>query len=152
MPGGKTRDDLHGYFVAPALWWCKTLDAHGSHQAEEIFGPDVVLYRSTDDTQTATIANATSYGLAMSVYGADGQRFENLGYDLDAGILNWNRSTCGASSRLPFGGVKRSGNHRASAAHAGLYCGYPQAQLRVEPGFSPSIKDQRPWSLLKPEA
>lgn len=149
LPGGKTRDDLHGYFVSPALWWARELDPKGAHQAEEIFGPDVVLYRAQTDAEAVEIANATPYGLACSVYGQDEARFEDLAWDLDAGILNWNRSTCGASSRLPFGGVKKSGNHRASAVHAGLYCAYPQAQLRVGPGYNPGILEQKPWSLLR---
>ena len=34
---------------------------------------------------------------------------------LDVGLLNWNRTTNGASSRLPFGGVKNSGNHHPAA-------------------------------------
>lgn len=150
LTGGRTREDLDGYYVSPALWWAKSLDPTGPHQAQEIFGPDVVLYKSANDAETAKIANATDYGLAMSIYGADEARFEELGYDLNTGVLNWNRSTCGASSRLPFGGTKRSGNHRPSGVHAGLYCGYPQAQLRVDVGFNPSITQQKPWSLLRP--
>ncbi len=152
LPGGHTRDDLNGYYVSPALWWAKQLDAKGPHQSDEIFGPDVVLYRSTSDEESIQMANATEFGLAMSIYGNDEERFERIGLELDAGILNWNRSTCGASSRLPFGGVKRSGNHRPSAAHAGLYCGYAQAQLRVEPGFDTETLGQKPWSLLSSES
>jgi len=77
------------------------------------------------------VANGTNYGLAMSVFTADEERFDELSYELKAGILNLNRSTVGASSRLPFGGVKKSGNHRPAAILAGLYCTYPQATLRV---------------------
>lgn len=150
LPGGRTRDDLHGFYVAPALWHAHELDERGPHQSEEIFGPDVVLYRASSDAEILRIANGTPYGLACSVYGQDEARFEELGWDLEVGILNWNRSTCGASSRLPFGGVKKSGNHRASAVHAGLYCGYPQAQLRVGPGFDEATLNQKPWSLLSP--
>jgi succinylglutamic semialdehyde dehydrogenase len=60
-----------------------------------------------------------------------------------------NRSTCGASSRLPFGGIKKSGNHRPSALLAGRYCTYPQAQLRQEPGWDPKTLESGPLSYLE---
>jgi succinylglutamic semialdehyde dehydrogenase len=44
---------------------------------------------------------------------------------LRVGVLQWNRASAGASSRLPFGGIRESGNHRAAAIHAGLACSYP---------------------------
>jgi hypothetical protein len=41
----------------------------------------------------------------------------------------------GASSKLPFGGIKRSGNDRAAGAASTLYTTFPQANLEVaEPG------------------
>jgi len=149
LKGGRTREDLDGYFVSPALWHATSCNPRGTHQAAEIFGPDVVLYKATKHEELATIANATDFGLAMSVYTADEERFEDIGYDLEAGIVNMNRSTCGASSRLPFGGVKQSGNHRPSALLAGLYTAYPQAQLVQGTAFNPAILQSKPWSLLK---
>ncbi len=149
LEGGRTRDDLDGFFVSPAIWLANSCDARGTHQAVEIFGPDVVLYRATSSDELAHMANATDFGLAMSVYTEDTARFEDLSYDLEAGIVNLNRSTCGASSRLPFGGVKHSGNHRASALHAGLYTAYPQAQLKQSPTFNEDILKTKPWSLLR---
>ncbi len=131
LEGGRARPDLDGYFVKPAVWRAKTVDRKGAHQGAEIFGPDIVVYTARDVEEAVAIANATDYGLAMSVFTADEARFEDISYDLQTGILNMNRSTVGASSRLPFGGVKKSGNHRPSAVLAGLYCTYPQSQLRV---------------------
>ncbi len=149
LEGGRTREDLNGYFVKPAVWRVKNLDAHGAHQSEEIFGPDVVIYDAPDDATAAKMANATDFGLAMSIFTSDESRFDGLSLDLHAGIVNMNRSTCGAASGLPFGGVKKSGNHRPSAVMAGLYTTYPQAQLREEPGWSDSKAASKPWSLLK---
>ena len=151
LKGGRARADLDGHFVSPALWLAREVDPNGSHQASEIFGPDVVFYSAEDDAEVARIANATDFGLAMSVFSADKARYEDLVWALEAGILNWNRSTVGASSKLPFGGVKRSGNHRPAAAWAGLYCTYPQAQLHLEPGFDAASKEQIPLSLLDKE-
>lgn len=139
LEGGAARADLDGYFVKPAIWRAKEVDKQGRHQGAEIFGPDIIVYVAQDDEEAVQIANATDYGLAMSVFTADEERFEDLSYDLQTGILNLNRSTVGASSRLPFGGVKKSGNHRPSAVLAGLYCSYPQAQLRQGAGWSSDL-------------
>jgi succinylglutamic semialdehyde dehydrogenase len=49
-----------------------------------------------------------------------------------AGVVNWNRALTGASSRLPFGGVGRSGNGRPSAYFAADYCDYAVASMEVE--------------------
>ncbi|MFB6263527.1 MAG: aldehyde dehydrogenase family protein [Bradymonadaceae bacterium] len=147
--GGRTRDDLNGYFVEPGIWLAEEVDATDEHQAREIFGPDVVVYPVDSDEAAVAAANATEYGLAMSVFTADDQRFEELAYDLRAGVLNLNESTAGASSRLPFGGVKKSGNHRPSAVLAGQYCTYPQAQLRESAGWDESEMAERPLDLLR---
>ena len=148
LVGGSARDDLDGCFVKPAVWRARELDPHGSHQSDEIFGPDVVIYTARSDEEAARIANATEYGLAMSVFTADEDRFGDFVYDLRAGIVNQNRSTCGASSRLPFGGVKKSGNNRPAAILAGLYCTYPQAYLQNEAAWDASQLGVAPLSLL----
>ena len=45
------------------------------------------------------------------------------------GVINWNRSTVGASGRLPFGGTGKSVNFRAAALHSVRYCTYPVASM-----------------------
>ncbi|RDV37068.1 aldehyde dehydrogenase family protein [Bradymonadaceae bacterium TMQ3] len=150
LEGGAHPDLDQGYFVRPSLWRASQLDPEGDHQSEELFGPDIVLYEASDESGAARIANATDYGLAMSVFTADPERFQNLSYALDCGILNLNRSTVGASSRLPFGGIKKSGNHRPAAILAPLYCTYPQARLEQPAEFSPAPPQSGPLSLLKP--
>lgn len=149
LEGGRARSDLDGYFVKPSIWLAKSVDAVGSHQGRELFGPDIVIYVVDNDDDAVRVANATEYGLSMSVFTADEERFEDLSYGLRAGVLNMNRSTCGASSRLPFGGIKKSGNHRPSALLAGLYCTYPQAQLRQEPGWQAESLESGPLSYLE---
>ncbi|MFB6352162.1 MAG: aldehyde dehydrogenase family protein, partial [Bradymonadaceae bacterium] len=150
--GGRADVEGDGYYVDPAVWLANVVDATGEHQATEIFGPDVVVYPVETDRAAVNVANATEYGLAMSVFTADDERFDRLGYDLKTGVLNLNRSTAGASSRLPFGGVKKSGNHRPSAILAGEYCSYPQAQLRADAGWDEGREDERPFRLLDSRA
>ncbi|NBP88759.1 MAG: aldehyde dehydrogenase family protein, partial [Planctomycetia bacterium] len=62
-----------------------------------------------------------------------------------AGLINWNRQTTGASSRLPFGGIGHSGNHRPSGFYAIDYCSYPVASLEqptiVTPAACPGLAE-----------
>lgn len=155
--GGKLRslleggafEDRKGYFVRPSLWEALEFDPSGPHQSEELFGPDVVIYDVDNQKEAIQVANGTEYGLAMSVFTTHRERFLDMSYELETGILNWNRSTVGASSRLPFGGVKQSGNHRPAAILAGEYCTFPQATLEVEPGFDEKAFQSGPLSYLK---
>jgi succinylglutamic semialdehyde dehydrogenase len=55
-----------------------------------------------------------------------------------AGIINWNRSTVGASGKLPFGGMKKSGNGHPAALFSTLYCTYPVACLEDDKPFDPA--------------
>ncbi len=146
--GDTAREDLSGHFVSPGLWLARDVDPRGDHQGTELFGPDIVVYPVDDDDQATRVANATEYGLAMSIFTDDESRFDDLSYDLRCGVLNLNRSTAGASSRLPFGGVKKSGNHRPSAILAGEYCAYPQAQLREDADWSDDDLDDEPLNYL----
>ena len=59
-------------------------------------------------------------------------------------MINWNAPTVGSSSRLPFGGLKGSGNHRPAGLFSTLYCAYPVAITRGEatldqPNLAPGI-------------
>ena len=58
--------------------------------------------------------------------------FDRVQRALECGVVNWNAPTVGASGRLPFGGLKRSGNHRPAALWSTLYCAAPVAVMRGE--------------------
>ncbi len=142
--GGRT---LPGCYVRPALWRAtRRPDGQGVHDSEEIFGPDLVVHVVEDgasDEEIASIANATPYGLAMSIFSGEASRLEGLAPRLECGILNLNRGTVGASSVLPFGGVKMSGNHRAAASLATRYCAWPVSTLRDEVRMDPAQRMAR---------
>ena len=57
--------------------------------------------------------------------------YEKFWDGLEVGLVNWNIRTVGASSRLPFGGLKKSGNHLPTALPSTQYCTYPVASLEV---------------------
>jgi len=50
---------------------------------------------------------------------------------MQVGILNLNRSTVGASARLPFGGLKHSGNHRPAGVSMIEHCVHSIASLET---------------------
>ena len=101
------------------------------YQQTEIFGPNVTIYTFSELEEAVEIANSTQYGLVFSVFSKNKENYDRASTDLRAGLINWNRSTVGASSRLPFGGLKRSGNHFPTAVSASSYCVYPVASLEV---------------------
>lgn len=116
---------------------------------EEVFAPLVQVHRYDDFDNAITMANQTAYGLAAGLLSDNAARYEHFYQTIQAGLINWNRPTTGASSALPFGGIGHSGNHRPSAYFAADYCAYPIASLenscltipeRLLPGLPPSLE------------
>jgi succinylglutamic semialdehyde dehydrogenase len=119
-----------GHYVTPSIHRVAAPNPASPYQAQEIFGPDIAMYTAGDLDEACTIAEATPYGLAAGVFTQDAEKFEACAARLRVGCLTWNAPTVGSSSRLPFGGVKNSGNHRPAALFSSLYCAYPLAITR----------------------
>jgi succinylglutamic semialdehyde dehydrogenase len=96
---------------------------------EEWFGPLLQVIRVSTFDAALTAVNATEYGLAAGLLSDDEALWKKFLLHARAGIVNWNRPTTGAASTAPFGGVGKSGNHRASAYYAADYCAYPVASI-----------------------
>jgi succinylglutamic semialdehyde dehydrogenase len=127
---GKQLELKHkGHYVTPSIHLVKKFDPNSVYQKSEIFGPNVAVYRSRDFDETLKIVNSTGYGLAMAIFTKDKALYEKALLEARVGLLNWNRTTNGASSRLPFGGMGKSGNDRPSAHFAIQYCTVPVASL-----------------------
>jgi succinylglutamic semialdehyde dehydrogenase len=126
---------LDGCYASPSVHFVQ--NAHETpYQREELFGPDLAVYPARDEAEAIAIANATDYGLAASVHTQSEEAFERCQRALACGVVNWNAPTVGASGRLPFGGLKRSGNHRPAALWSTLYCAAPVAIMRGEATFA----------------
>jgi succinylglutamic semialdehyde dehydrogenase len=95
----------------------------------EVFGPllRVSVVRSLDDAIEQ--ANATQFGLAASIFTKDDAAMERFVHEARAGCVNVNTGTAGASSKLPFGGLGHSGNHRPAGSFSLDYCAYPVAGM-----------------------
>ena len=98
----------------------------------ECFGPLTALARVSDLDAAIASANATRYGLAAALLSPDRSAWERLVREVDAGVVNWNLPTTGASGKLPFGGLGRSGNHRPAGAWAVDYCTDPVGVMEAE--------------------
>jgi RHH-type transcriptional regulator, proline utilization regulon repressor / proline dehydrogenase / delta 1-pyrroline-5-carboxylate dehydrogenase len=95
----------------------------------EVFGPDLCVEVIDSDDEAIAVINASAYGFANAVFTGSSARFEHIHARTRSGILNRNRSTNLASPRLPFGGVGKSGNYRATGAWAARNVTSPVAVL-----------------------
>ena len=109
-----------------------------AYQREEVFGPDLAVWVADDDDHALALANDTDYGLAAGVWTTSEARFEHLARGLRVGCVTWNAPTVGSSSRLPFGGLKNSGNHRPAGVFSLTYCAWPLAVTRGPSSLDPS--------------
>ena len=119
-------------------------DVQGPLLQEEIFGPHTVLIPYQELEEMKSLHEAAPYGLASSIFSKDRAVFD-YGYEnLEVGLLNWNRPTVGASSSLPFGGLKKSGNNWPAGIFSYFYCAYPKSSLLSSAQFD---KDSLPKNL-----
>ena len=104
----------------------------------ELFGPLLQVIRVPDFDSALKEANNTAYGLSAGLISDNKELYERFLGRIRAGVVNWNRPTIGASSRLPFGGIGASGNHRPAAYFAADYCSYPVASMETRRAETPS--------------
>lgn len=109
--------DFQGQYVGASIHYLNASKATKSNPItqEEIFGPNCCFIPYENIEDAIALANMSDYGLASSVFTKDQDIYQLCLRDIDSGLINLNRSTVGASSRLPFGGVKNSGNYRPAA-------------------------------------
>jgi acyl-CoA reductase-like NAD-dependent aldehyde dehydrogenase len=115
--GGRavTGGTVDGVLVAPTV----LLDVPESSSAvqEETFGPTITITRVRDTEEALERANATSYGLAGSVFSGSPARAMSLARRMRSGMTSINSVLTFASiPALPFGGVGESGFGRIHGA------------------------------------
>ncbi len=124
LTGGRILDEgefAQGCFYAPTVLDDVTLNMRVAQ--EEIFGPVTALIEVGSLDEALRAANATQYGLSLSLYTRDVNRAFRAMNELDAGIVYINLPTSGAEIQLPFGGIKQTGNgHREAGWMAMDYC------------------------------
>ena len=108
-----------GCFLSPFVYLMDPTPAGGKKPrvlTEEVFGPHVAIVPFTSDEEAVRIANDTDYGLSLAVITESYRRMRHFREECDYGMGYVNLPCIGAEVHLPFGGVKKSGNGRPSAA------------------------------------
>jgi succinylglutamic semialdehyde dehydrogenase len=96
---------------------------------QEIFGPLLRVSIVNNLDEAIAQSNATRYGLAAAIFTKDTNSAARFVSEVRAGCINVNTGTAGASSKLPFGGLGWSGNHRPAGSFALDYCATPVASM-----------------------
>jgi aminomuconate-semialdehyde/2-hydroxymuconate-6-semialdehyde dehydrogenase len=109
---GRCKD---GWFVEPTL--LEGLGPKTRTNQEEIFGPVASLQPFESDEEAIALANATSYGLAASVFTSNLTRAHRVSARLQSGIV-WVNCWMLRDLRTPFGGMKESGVGREGGLDA----------------------------------
>lgn len=95
-----------GYYIEPTV--IENLGPQSRCNTEEIFGPVVTIQTFDTEEEALILANATSYGLAASVWTTDLNRAHRFSAAIESGIV-WVNCWLLRDLRTPFGGVKNSG-------------------------------------------
>jgi succinylglutamic semialdehyde dehydrogenase len=129
-----TQSNEHGWYCTPGVVQVESFntadDCSLSAGADvEVFGPLVRISIARDIEHAIQQANATRFGLAASLFSKDAAAIDRFLHECRTGCLNVNTGTAGASSKLPFGGLGLSGNHRPAGSFSTDYCAYPVASM-----------------------
>jgi succinylglutamic semialdehyde dehydrogenase len=153
MRGKALSLDHEGYYVTPSINIVNAFDPKSVYQKSEIFGPNVAIFTTDSFEEAMAINNSSGFGLVMSLFSKNRELYEKSLIEAQVGQVNWNRTTNGASSKLPFGGMNKSGNDRPSAHYAVQYCSIPVSSLEdttpftgtaMPPGLNYEITDKDP--------
>ncbi|RQR27765.1 aldehyde dehydrogenase family protein [Burkholderia sp. Bp9143] len=111
LTGGKAIDGP-GYFYAPTVIG-NTAPGVAAFD-EETFGPLAVIAVAKDDGDAIRLADATNFGLSISIWSASTDRALAIAKGVTTGAAFINAMTA-SDARVPFGGTKKSGYGRELA-------------------------------------
>lgn len=95
-----------GFFIEPTV--IENLGPDCQTNQEEIFGPVVTLQSFKTEEEALSLANATSYGLAATLWTQDISKANRMAAKINSGII-WVNCWLVRDLRTPFGGMKNSG-------------------------------------------
>lgn len=106
LTGGNPDEDAPGNFYPVTL--VADIDNDNPLVAEEQFGPALPIVKYTDLDQAIKWANGLDVGLGSSVWSANRERALEVARKLEAGTT-WINQHGSLDPRIPFGGIKESG-------------------------------------------
>ena len=112
---GYLDDKGDGPFVEPTIL---NVTRDDPKAREEIFGPVLCVIEVASNAEAVEVANDTAYGLAASVFSANGRDVIRAARDIRAGTVTVN---CYGEGNIatPFGGYRQSGfGGRDNGLHA----------------------------------
>lgn len=115
LAGGKPGAG-NGYFFEPTVL-ADTAPGMAVFD-EETFGPVAAIAVAEDDVEAIRLANATPFGLSVSIWSASKERAVQVAKRVTSGAAFINAMTA-SDARVPFGGTKKSGYGR-ELADAGI--------------------------------
>lgn len=116
-----------GAFITPSLYEVEPGQNVPGYLDRELFGPNLALEKFATLDDAISRVNSSEFGLSNSIFTLDKSQSERFFVGTKSGVLNINRSTNGALGQLPFGGVKKSGNHHPAGIDAVRYTTFPVA-------------------------
>ncbi|MEV7005212.1 aldehyde dehydrogenase family protein [Streptosporangium sp. NPDC051022] len=117
VPGGRPEDEslAPGAYYRPALYGVSGTDS--PLVQKELFGPVATFETFATEEEAVRRSNATEYGLAASVWTADGARGLRVADALDAGTV-WTNGWAVVLDQFEEGGYKQSGLGRLNGDRA----------------------------------
>ena len=108
LTGGKPVERAGNFYMPTVL---TNIPKDSPAYREELFGPVASIFRVKNVDEAIRIANDSRFGLGASAWTNDKSEQERFINELEAGMVFINQMVA-SDSRVPFGGVKRSGHGR----------------------------------------
>ncbi|WP_328473769.1 benzaldehyde dehydrogenase [Actinoplanes sp. NBC_00393] len=131
LAAGGTYEDL---FYRPTV--LANPDRDATIFREEVFGPVVSVIPYATDSEAASLAADTPYGLSLGIVTADALAGLELAQRIPTGIVHINDQTVNDEATAPFGGVRTSGTgsrHGGAEASIEAFTETRWITLRREP-------------------
>ncbi len=128
-----------GFYVSPSI---HAVDHNAGHPFlnEEPPGPNLLVYRVSDLEAATDLHNRAVYRLVCSLFTTrQGLDLQSAMDGLKTGAINVNRSTVGATLRLPSTGLGRSGGGGPSGLELVRALTYSRSQVQETREFDPRL-------------
>lgn len=109
-------EPVGGNVIAPTL--LSNVPADAAISCNEIFGPVLLVTRTSGLDESIRIANSTDHGLQASVFTTSLPDSRRASLELEFGSVIVNDAPSFRADAMPYGGVKSSGNSKEGPAYA----------------------------------